>query len=156
MFWPGWLAAVVIHSAFNHVPLPPLAMTVLQLVVLPLLVLSVFQRSERATREWVGAGSISTSSCCSWCESDAFEFTRFGTYLRELRAHFPGPVVADMFCLLRLELELSVQAKAMLMAREAGLDMPVDEDLAACLAELEYLQAGRSAAPACSRSSRCR
>ena len=31
-----------------------------------------------------------------------------------------------MFCLLRLELELSVQAKAMLMAREAGLEVPVD------------------------------
>ena len=46
-----------------------------------------------------------------------------------------------MFCLLRLELELSVQAKAMLMAREAGLSVPVDEDLGACLAELEYLNA---------------
>ncbi|HZA33580.1 MAG TPA: hypothetical protein VE505_01570, partial [Vicinamibacterales bacterium] len=64
------------------------------------------------------------------------------SYLKELRAHFPGPIVADMFCLLRLELELSVQAKAMLMVREVGLDMRADEDLTACLAELQYLQAG--------------
>ena len=52
----------------------------------------------------------------------------------------PGPVVADMFCLLRLELELSVQAKAMLLAREAGLEVPVDDDLAASLAERQFLQ----------------
>jgi protease PrsW len=142
VFWPGWLAAIAIHSAFNHVPLPPFAMTMVQLVVLPLLVLSVFQRSERETREWVGAGLDLDVELLQLVESDAFEFTRFGSYLKELRAHFPGPIVADMFCLLRLELELSVQAKAMLMVREVGLDMRVDEDLTACLAELEYLQAG--------------
>ena len=52
----------------------------------------------------------------------------------------PGPVVADMFCLLRLELELSVQAKAMLIARKAGVDVPVDADLDASLEERRYLQ----------------
>ena len=44
-----------------------------------------------------------------------------------------------MFCLLRLELELSVQAKARLIARGAGLEMPVDDDLHASLSELKYL-----------------
>jgi hypothetical protein len=34
-----------------------------------------------------------------------------------------------MFCLLRLELELAVQAKAMLMARKAGLHVPRTSDL---------------------------
>ena len=32
----------------------------------------------------------------------------------------PGPVVADMFCLLRLELELSVQARARFLAQEGA------------------------------------
>ena len=45
-----------------------------------------------------------------------------------------------MFCLLRLELELSVQAKALVLAREAGLDLPADDDLETCLAEREYLE----------------
>jgi RsiW-degrading membrane proteinase PrsW (M82 family) len=141
VFWPGWAAAVVIHAVFNHLPLPPAAMTMLQLAVLPLVVLAVFKRSERETREWVGAGLDLDLEVLQLVTSDTFAFTRFGSYLRELRAHFPGPVVADMFCLLRLELELSVQAKAMLMAREAGLALAVDDDLTACLAELEYLQA---------------
>jgi RsiW-degrading membrane proteinase PrsW (M82 family) len=141
VFWPGWLLAVGIHSAFNHVPLSPVAMTLLLLIVLPALVLIVYQRSEGATREWVGAGLDLDVELLQLVRSEAFAFTRFGIYLRQLRQRFPGPVVADMFCLLRLELELSVQAKAMLLAREAGVQVPVDDDLAACLAEIEYLNA---------------
>jgi hypothetical protein len=45
-----------------------------------------------------------------------------------------------MYCLLRLELELAVQAKALVMARGAGLELPADDDLDAALAEREYLQ----------------
>jgi protease PrsW len=137
---PGLLAATVIHSAFNHVLLPPVAMTLLLLVALPLLVLLVFQRSEDATREWVVAGLDLDVELLQLVGSEAFGYTRFGQYLRQLREQFEPAVVLDMFCLLRLQLELSVQAKAMLMAREAGLDVPVDDDLSAALSELAYLE----------------
>lgn len=138
-FLPGWAAAVAIHSTFNHRLLPPVAQTLVLLIALPLLVLWVFARSERSTREWVGAGLDLDVELLALVASEGFVLTQFGRYLQELRARMPGPVVADMFCLLRLELELSIQAKAMLLAREAGLDVPVDEDLAASLAERRYL-----------------
>jgi protease PrsW len=137
---PGLAAAIVIHSAFNHVPLPPVAMTLLLLVALPLLVLAVFHRSEQATREWVVAGLDLDVELLQLVASETFGYTRFGRYLRQLREQFEPAVVLDMFCLLRLQLELSVQAKAMLMAREAGLEIPVDEDLPAALEELAYLE----------------
>ena len=140
-FWPGWMAAVVIHSAFNHVLVSPVAMTLALLVGLPALVLVVFRRSERATREWVSTGLDLDLELLQLVRSDAFAYTRFGLYLQRLRTKFPGPVVADMFCLLRLELELSVQARARVLAQEAGLTMPVDGDLSACLAEIDYLHA---------------
>jgi RsiW-degrading membrane proteinase PrsW (M82 family) len=138
---PGLALAVAIHSAFNHVPLPPLAMTFLILLLLPPLVIVVFQRSEAATREWVGAGLDLDVELLELVRSEIFVHTRFGSYLQELRQRFNGLVVADMFCLLRLELELSVQAKAMLMAREAGLVLPVTDDLRQALQEIAYLQA---------------
>lgn len=140
VFWPGWGAAVVIHSTFNHVPLPPVAMTALLMMILPLVVMQVFQRSESATREWVGAGLDLDIELLQLVQSEAFGFTRFGSYLRELRRSFPGPTVADMFCLLRLELELGVQAKARIMARNAGLEVPVDDDLHESLDEREFLR----------------
>ena len=139
-FLPRWAAAVAIHSAFNHRLLPPIAQTLVLLIVLPLLMLWVFTRSERLTREWVGAGLDLDVELLALITSEAFVLTRFGKYLQELRTRMAGPVVADMFCLLRLELELAVQAKATLLAREAGLDVPVDDDLATSLEERRCLQ----------------
>jgi protease PrsW len=103
--------------------------------------ITAFQRSERATREWVGAGLDLDIELLDLIRSELFASTRFGTYLDELRARFGGVVTADMFCLLRLELELSVQAKAMLLARDAGLELPVTADLRASLREFAALQA---------------
>jgi RsiW-degrading membrane proteinase PrsW (M82 family) len=137
---PGWAAAVALHSAFNHRLMPAVAQTLVILIALPLLVLWVFARSERATREWIGAGLDLDVELLALVASDTFPFTQFGQYLQELRARLPGPMVADMFCLLRLELELSVQAKAMLLARKAGVEIPADEDLTASLDERHYLQ----------------
>jgi hypothetical protein len=137
---PGWLLAVIIHSAYNHLLVSPLVATALLLIVLPLIVMAVFDRSERATREWVGAGLDLDLELLDLVLSEHFQATRLGNYLRELRTRFEGPVVADMFCLLRLELELSVQAKARIMARNAGLEMPVDDDLHEALDEREFLR----------------
>ena len=136
----GWVAAFVLHSAYNHLLLPAVASTLLLLIVFPLLILVVFQRSEAATREWVGAGLDLDVELLQLISSEHFALTRFGTYLEELRDRFPGPVVLDMFCLLKLELELSVQAKALLLAREAGLTMAPHPDVAAGLAELKELR----------------
>jgi hypothetical protein len=49
-------------------------------------------------------------------------------------------VVADMLCLLRIEAELGLRAKARLVARSAGVEIPLDESVQADLAEMEFLQ----------------
>ncbi len=140
VFLPGWLAAVAIHAAFNLLPISPVAMTATLLIVLPLIVLWVFQRSEQATREWVGAGLDLDLMLHETFASDALAYTRFGTYLQELRRRFPGTVVVDMLCLLRVELELSIQAKAVLIARDAGVAMPEHPDARAAVEEIRYLR----------------
>lgn len=140
MFLPGLALAIVIHSAFNHLLLPAVAQTAVMLIVLPLLVVWVFDRSERATREWVGPGLDLDLELLQLVTSEDFHATRFGQFLRALRSRFPGVVVADMYCLLRLELELSIQAKALVMARGAGLSLLRDDDLEATFAERDDLQ----------------
>jgi protease PrsW len=138
-FLPGYAIAVILHSGSNHLFLQPVAQALIVLMILPAIVIWVFDRSERATREWVSAGLDLDLEVLQLIVSEHFAVTRFGRYLQELRARFPGPVVADMYCLLRLDLELAVQAKALVMARGAGLELPADADVAAALAERAYL-----------------
>lgn len=137
---PGWAAAVALHAAYNYALVSPVLATAMLILLLPLVVLVVFGRSEKRTREWVGEGLDLDVELLSLVRSNQFGGTKLGRYLIELRDRFPGPVVADMFCLLQLDLELAIRAKGMLMAREAGLEVPVDDNLRAQLRERKYLQ----------------
>jgi RsiW-degrading membrane proteinase PrsW (M82 family) len=137
---PGLLAAVALHSAYNHFLLPPLVSAAVLLALLPLLLIGVFERSERVTREWLGLGMDTDVELLQSIRSGSIGKTRVGAYLRSLTDRFPGPVVADMLCLLRIHLELSIRAKGLLLAREAGLPAEVGRDVRANLEELRYLE----------------
>jgi RsiW-degrading membrane proteinase PrsW (M82 family) len=137
---PGLLAAVAAHSLYNHFLASPLLAANLLLVGLPLLVIAVFERSERATRDWLGVGLDTDLEVVEAIVSGRALETRIGEYLRSLAAHFPGEVRADMLCLLRIQAELAIRAKGLLLAREAGLETPVGEDVRSRLTELRYLE----------------
>lgn len=139
-FLPGWVAAVAMHAAFNNRLLPPFIEMLVLLVVVPVILIKVFEWSERDTREWVVGGLDLDVELLDLVASEHFHVTHFGQYLQRLRERFPGPVVADMFCLLRVQLELSAQAKGRLMARAAGLDVPHDPDADAAFDEVRFLR----------------
>jgi len=136
----AWLSAVVIHSLFNHFILPPMLSTLVVLITLPLLVLKVFQKSEQATRSWLGSGWDTDIDLLQSITTGELSQTRVGKYLNDIEDKFPGPVVADMLCMLRLNLELALTAKGLLMAREAGVNLPPDTEVKAKFAELRFLQ----------------
>jgi protease PrsW len=136
---PGWGVAVVLHSTFNHALVSPILAAGVLVLILPLVVMTVFGRSEKMTREWVGDGLDLDVELLSLVRSRHFGTTRLGRYLNELKSRFPGPIVADMFCLLQLDLELAIRAKGLLMAREAGVELPPDPALKDRLAERTYL-----------------
>lgn len=137
---PGLLLACVIHSLFNHFILSPTLSTVLILLVLPLLVLLVFQRSEKATQEWLGVGFDADQELIRQLSTGEFEQSKIGLYLQTLRERFPGEVVVDMFCLLRIYTELALRAKGIMMMRQAGIEVPPDPELKEQLAEMKFLE----------------
>jgi RsiW-degrading membrane proteinase PrsW (M82 family) len=139
-FLPGFAVALAIHVGFNHFILPPLVSTGLLLAVMPTVLGLVFERSERATRDWLGAGMDRDVEALEQILSGEVVETRVGQYLSELRSRLPGAVVADMLCILRVRLELSLRAKGMMMARAAGIDVPIDPSVRANLDEIRYLE----------------
>ena len=45
-----------------------------------------------------------------------------------------------MLCLLEIQAQLALRAKGILIAREAGLELPADDEVRANLEELKYLR----------------
>ena len=139
-FVPGLALAILAHATYNLLSGSPLLATAFLLVVMPLLLFLVFEYSERATREWLGAGMDLDMELLEQIMSGELLETRVGRYLHSLKEHFPGEVVADMLCLVRIQLELSMRAKGLLMARAAGLELPPDPALRENLKELKFLE----------------
>ena len=138
-FVPGFVLAVVLHSAYNHAFFSPLLSTLAVIVVLPPLLLAVYQRSERSTADWLGTGFDADTETLASIMSGRFGDSPAGRYLASLRSRFHGPVVADLLCYLRLHTELAMRAKGLLMMRESGFDARIDDATRAKLAEMRYL-----------------
>lgn len=134
---PGFLLGLVIHSLYNHSPQIQAAILVF---VLPPLTIFIFERSEKATRNWLGTGFDSDVELLELIGTGEIHDNRIGQYLQSLKSTFPGQVVGDMLSMLQIHLELSIRAKGILMAREAGIKLEPDEMVKANLVELKFLE----------------
>jgi len=137
---PGLALAFAIHAGFNQFLLSPMIQALLVILILPALMVAVFDRSEGLLRNWLGQGFDLDADLLEAMRVGEFSASRAGRYLQTLRTSFEGPVLADMLCYLRLHAELSIKAKTLLMLRAAGLPDPVDPNLEDSLAELAYLK----------------
>ena len=136
----GFAVAVLVHSLYNHFLLsPPLTVLGLTLAV-PVVALGVYRRSERSLAGWLGRGFDMDVEMLSAINEGRLSETRVGGYLLSIRDHFTPEVVADMFCLLRLQVELAIQAKGALMLRRTGFEVEPDPELEEKLEELSFLE----------------
>lgn len=137
---PGFILAVVIHSVFNHFPGTPILTTLGTLLALPPIFMLVFKKSARSMHEWLEVDFDEDAMLLEQINSGEFTESRIGRFLNDLKQAFPGTVVVDMLCYLRLYTELALRAKGVLMMRENGLDTPVGERTRAKFEEMRYLE----------------
>lgn len=137
---PGFLVASIVHSVFNHFFLAPVLNTMVVLVCLPILLIVVFDRSERSVSDWLGMGFDADTELLELINSGEFSTSKVGMYLHSLKEKFEGPIVVDLLCYLRLHTELSIRAKGLLMMRESGFANKTGEETRAKLEELKFLE----------------
>ncbi len=137
---PAYLIATITHSVFNHFFLTPVLNTLVVLVILPLLLIMVFDRSERSVSDWLGMGFDADTELLALINSGELSSSKVGLYLNSLKEKFEGPIVADLLCYLRLHTELSIRAKGLLMMRESGFVNKTGEETKAKLEELRFLE----------------
>ncbi len=136
----GLLVAIGIHMAFNNLILPPVQTSMVAFVTIPVILLGAFAYSERQTRKWLGEGLDKDAEILELLMKGDLPSSRIGEYLTSLRERFDGPVMADLINYIRLHLELSAQAKGVLMMKEHGLTPQPDPYMDAYFEELEYLK----------------
>ncbi len=139
-YLPGLAAATLLHSLFNHFPLPPMLMTLAYLLVLPPILYLVFRKSADHMHDWLELDFDADAKLLEQINSGIFATGKIGRFLNDLRDRFDGPVVADMLCYLRLYTELALRAKGLLLMRESGFEAPAGERTQEKFAELEYLE----------------
>jgi RsiW-degrading membrane proteinase PrsW (M82 family) len=139
-FLYGWIAAVVIHSFFNHFVLPPFATMVFTLTIISFTELIIFRFSERSLRKWLELEFDSEVKLLMMIRKGKFAQTHSGGYLHTIKDRFSQLVVFDMLAYISLYLELSIKVKSMLMLREAGMPVTRDPEINAKLQELRALE----------------
>lgn len=137
---PAYITATITHSIFNHFFLTPVLNTLVVLVCLPLLLIIVFDRSEKSVSDWLGMGFDADTELLELINSGELSSSKVGLYLHSLKEKFEGPIVADLLCYLRLHTELAIRAKGLLMMRESGFVSKTGEDTRAKLEELRFLE----------------
>lgn len=132
--------SAVLHSMYNHFLISPV-LTALGLVLgVPLITYAIYQRSEKALEKWLGVGFDADSEMLAIIGAGKVSDTRVGAYLLSLRDRFAPEVVADMICLLRIQIELAIEAKGILMLRKEGYDIQPGPDLQVKIDELRFLE----------------
>jgi hypothetical protein len=139
-FIPGILVAMFIHSFFNHFIFHPVLMTLGQIILLPLILVITYDRSEKALQEWLEAGLDVDVWLLDYINTGRLYQTKIGEYLQQLKNQFSGEVVTDMICYVRLNLELAIRAKGIILMRESGYTIPKDPEISEKLKELEFLE----------------
>lgn len=139
-FLPGLLLATIIHSVFNQFLFAPVYSTLGILLFLPPLMFIVFDRSERALQHWLAEDFDADMQLLALLNSGDLAESRLGRHLEFIKDHFPPEVVADILCYLRLHVELSMRASAMLLMKESGLEPQISAEVRAMVEELRYLE----------------
>ena len=139
-YLPGLIFAIAIHSFFNHFVFSPVLLTALQLVILPVIIVYVFYRSEILLKKWMETGMDNDVQLLAQINEGKFSESHVGEYLLSLQNKFSGTVLADMFCLIRIRLELAIKAKGVLLMKEAGIPVVSDDEVKEKLNELKYLE----------------
>lgn len=140
LYLPGLLAAIIIHSFFNHLLLPAIIITIMQLIILPLLIVYTFYKSEQALRDWMETGLDNDVRLLEQIDNGIFSETHAGQYLLSLQNKFSGPILVDMLCLIKIHMELSIRAKGVLLMKKAKLPVVFQDEVKEKFDELKYLE----------------
>jgi len=136
----GLLVAYVIHSTFNHFLINPILQTLGIIIVLPVVFILIFKYNETQLQNWLEIEFFSEIELLYMMNRGQFLSTKSGAYIASLKSRFSGESILDMYCYIRIYLELSIKAKRNIMLKENGFPPIMEDDIREKLLELGHLR----------------
>jgi RsiW-degrading membrane proteinase PrsW (M82 family) len=140
LYLPGLLAAVILHSIFNHFPVSPVLSTAVTLLILPTLLFMLFERNTVSIHNYLEVDFDSHKRLLRQIEHGEFTGCEAGRFLLDLKQVVSGTAVQDMVYYFHLHTELVLSAEQLLLAREQGLKVSIDKEIIEKLTEFHGLE----------------
>lgn len=130
LYLPGFIAAIVIHSLFNHLLGVPMIATAAMIVLVPAVLFFVFAESENRIHNWITSDHQTHQQLLASMDGE-FAKTDGGRLVADIANKFASGHAAEIFAYMRLHTELVLRAEEMLLARQKGEKSAIsDEDVA--------------------------
>ena len=139
-FLPGLLVAILVHWLFNQFFLSPVVSAIIIIFFIPALMIVIFIMNEKSLTKWLNFEFDDEISLLNDIRNGNFSGTHPGKYFLQIKNKFQPEVVVDMLCYFQTYMELSIRAKSVIMQREAGLNVAIDNTVDAKLKELHHLK----------------
>lgn len=140
LFVPGLLAAMAIHSFFNHFPQQPLIAMAMTLLLVPATIFLALIRNERATRQWLTTDKAAHAEMLASLRAGRFAETPRGRAVAAIADRLGEKTASDARAYVELKTELILRAEELILAAQSGAPMQPGPEDRAKFAELEALR----------------
>jgi hypothetical protein len=117
---PGLALAILLHAAFNFYPHQIVLSTISSFIVLPVILLMIFAKSEEQIHTWLLTDYETHQHLLFEIESGEFKNDEAGRFISNLASKFSGSDAEDMFNYVKLHTELVLRAESIDLDEERG------------------------------------
>ena len=139
-YLPGLIAAMVLHSIFNHFPVSPILSTAVTLLILPTLLFMLFEKNTTSIHNFLELDFDSHKRLLRQIEHGELSGCEAGRFIIDLQKTVTGSHADEMAHYFHLHTELILSAEQLLLAREKGIEIEVEKETVDKLAEMHRLE----------------
>jgi RsiW-degrading membrane proteinase PrsW (M82 family) len=139
-YLPGLFVAVLMHILFNYFPVAPVPTTVVTLLILSVLFLLLFERGSADIHNFLTVDFAAHEKLLRQIDHGELSGCEAGRFLTDLEETLATPVVDDMIRYLRLHTELILNMESVLLEREDGKKVQIDDATKQKLAEMHQVE----------------
>lgn len=139
-YLPGLIAAILFHALFNHFPVSPVLSAGATLLIIPTLLFLLFEKNEVTIHNFLEQDFDRHQNLLRQLDGGPFSECETGRFVRDLDRFFKAPVSDHMRAYIHLHTELVLSAEGIMLAREHGLDITIEDKTHQKIRELHTLE----------------